>query len=78
MNGAGFRNDREWTEKMIRGSAKTPAKKRSLEVVDDVRDRVISMNGGDSFIFDVFALDIQRGRDHGLVTWGQIREDFEI
>jgi len=37
-----FKTDPKWTEKMIRGSALTPAKARNLQIVDHLRDRLIN------------------------------------
>jgi len=77
FNGGKFKTDPVWTEKMIRGSAMTSAKARGFGFADDIRDRIKTKNGV-AFLIDVLALDIQRGRDHGIPTYAGMRDDFDL
>lgn len=64
-------------ESMIRGTAKSFAEEVDTKVVDVLRnglfDNVKGANG-----FDLIAINIQRGRDHALPTYNEIRAEFNL
>jgi len=74
-SGSRFNSDAVFTETNMETTSQTVTKMRSVHVVDEVRDRVRRL-GGKTVLVDVISLDVQRGRDHGLPTYGQIREDL--
>lgn len=50
----------------------TLAKRRSFTVVNDLRN-VVSTVKNITKLIDVLALDIQRGRDHEITTYGKMK-----
>lgn len=64
-------------ESFVRGAATTRAQQVDLLVVDSLRDFLFKKVGEEIGI-DLVALNIQRGRDHALPTYNQIRERFKM
>lgn len=62
---------------VIRGIAKSPAQEVDLKVVDLLRNFLFTNVRGETG-FDLVALNIQRGRDHALPKFNQIRTLFGI
>lgn len=58
-------------EPILRGLASQVARRIDLQVVDGLRNFLFSHGGPGGF--DLVALNIQRGRDHGLPTYNQAR-----
>lgn len=61
----------------MRGAAKTLTKEKSSQLVDDVRNLLVLDPVG-TVKLDLFSLNIQRGRDHGLPTYNEARSIFGL
>ncbi len=61
---------------VIRGLIYQPAQEIDTCVVDDVRNFLFGRPGAGGF--DLAALNIQRGRDHGLGTYNDVRKAFRL
>lgn len=70
-----FYDDRDIAE-VLRGFASQPAQNVDSLVIDDVRNFL--MRGPDGPAFDLVALNIQRGRDHGLSDYNTVREAYGL
>jgi hypothetical protein len=57
----------EWTTQFLNGMIRTAAKERSLEIVDDVRNFLFLLPNREIKV-DLFALNLQRARDHGICS----------
>jgi hypothetical protein len=74
-----FRNDifvASGMEPILRGLAKQPAQEIDSYIVDDVRNFLFGPPGAGGF--DLASLNIQRGREHGLPSYNQVRIDFGL
>jgi len=58
-------------EPILRGLASQASKELDIKIVDDVRNFLFGQPGSGGF--DLMALNIQRGRDHGLPSYNQAR-----
>ena len=59
---------------LFRGVSKTRNKARNNMIIDDVRNFLILQGPGkETPLFDLFALNVQRGRDHGTPCYNQAR-----
>jgi len=80
LRSAFFRPDRLASEggiePLLRGLASQVARPIDLRVVDDVRNFLFGEPGGGGF--DLFALNVQRGRDHGLASYNQARRSLGL
>lgn len=63
-------------EPFIRGAVASRAQKVDLRVVDDLRNVLFTGIQGEEENVDLIALNIQRGRDHGLLSYNAIRSRF--
>ena len=63
-------------DSVLRGLAGKPAQSIDCQVVDDVRNFLFGTPGAGGF--DLAALNIQRGRDHGLASYNQVRTTFGL
>ncbi len=63
-------------EPYLRGLVTQRAQELDTELVDDVRNFLFGNPGEGGF--DLASLNIQRGRDHGLPGYNQVREDFGL
>lgn len=70
-----FYNDRDIAE-VLRGFATQRAQNVDALVIDDVRNFLMRGPGGPAF--DLVALNIQRGRDHGLSDFNTVREAYGL
>jgi peroxidase len=61
-------------EPVLRGLAAQPSQRVDLLVVDDVRNFLFGPPGAGGF--DLAALNIQRGRDHGLPPYNYVRKAY--
>ncbi len=61
---------------VIRGLAHQPAQEIDTKLVDDVRNFLFGPPGAGGF--DLAALNIQRGRDHGLPGYNEVRRNFGL
>lgn len=61
-------------EPLLRGLAAQRHQRIDVQVVDDVRNFLFGPPGAGGF--DLAALNIQRGRDHGLPSYNEVREAF--
>jgi len=61
---------------VLRGLAHQPAQEIDTRIVDDVRNFLFGAPGAGGF--DLAALNIQRGRDHGLPGYNEVRENFGL
>jgi hypothetical protein len=60
---------------LLRGLASQVCQDVDMQVVDDLRNFLFSPPPGG---FDLAALNMQRGRDHGLPSYNQARSDFGL
>ncbi|CDF39510.1 Animal heme peroxidase homologue [Chondrus crispus] len=67
----------EEVDNLFRGAIGTKAQEVDLEVHDILRNMLFEFVSGEEG-FDLIALNIQRGRDHALPTYNQIREIFGL
>lgn len=70
-----FYDDRDIAE-VLRGFATQRAQNVDALVIDDVRNFLMRGPGGPAF--DLVALNIQRGRDHGLSDFNTVREAYGL
>jgi len=63
-------------EPLLRGLAKQQAQEVDNQIVDGVRNFLFGEPGAGGF--DLASLNIQRGRDHGLPGYNQVRRDFGL
>jgi peroxidase len=61
---------------LIRGLAYQEANEVDTQVIDDVRNFLFGPPGAGGL--DLLALNLQRGRDHGIVDYNTMREDFGL
>ncbi|MCB1037628.1 MAG: acyl-CoA dehydrogenase family protein, partial [Acidobacteria bacterium] len=79
LRDAFFRPDhieRAGIEPLLRGLAAQPAQEIDPHVIDDVRNFLFGPPGAGGF--DLAALNIQRGRDHGLPSYNRARRSFGL
>ena len=62
-------------EPFLRGLSLQVAQEVDAYIIDSVRNFLITTTGGG---FDLAALNIQRGRDHGLPGYNQVRMDYGL
>ena len=70
-----FYDDHDIAE-VLRGFSTQQAQNVDSLVIDDVRNFL--MRGPDGPVFDLAALNIQRGRDHGLSDFNTVREAYGL
>jgi len=63
-------------EPLLRGLANQRAQAADAKVIDDVRNFLFGSPGRGGF--DLASLNIQRGRDHGLPSYNQVRIDYGL
>ncbi|MEM6915769.1 MAG: peroxidase family protein [Verrucomicrobiota bacterium] len=63
-------------EPILRGLASQPAQEVDTMLVDDVRNFLFGPPGAGGF--DLASLNIQRGRDHGLPGFNEVRRNFGL
>ncbi len=63
-------------DSILQGAAAQQAQELDNQIVDDVRNFLFGPPGSGGF--DLASLNIQRGRDHGLADYNQVREDFGL
>jgi len=63
-------------EPLLRGLAAQVAEEVDVRVIDDVRNFLFGLPGEGGF--DLVSLNIQRGRDHGLPSYNEMRLDFGL
>ena len=65
---------------IIKGLASQFAEENDLEMVDEIRNQLFENPGVTPAIagVDLMALDIQRGRDHGLTNYNETRESYGL
>jgi hypothetical protein len=61
---------------LLRGLARQPAQEIDPHIVDDVRNFLFGAPGQGGF--DLASLNLQRGREHGLPGYNQVRVDFGL
>lgn len=63
-------------EPILRGLSRQPAQQIDTMLVDEVRNFLFGPPGAGGF--DLAALNIQRGRDHGLPGYNEVRRNFGL
>ncbi|MGJ8639354.1 MAG: peroxidase family protein [Opitutaceae bacterium] len=63
-------------DEVLRGLAAQPCQEIDGKVIDDIRNFLFGAPGSGGF--DLASLNIQRGRDHGLPGFNQVRVDFGL
>ena len=61
---------------ILRGLVSQPAQKIDIYIVDGIRNFLFGLPGSGGF--DLAALNIQRGRDHGLPDYNKVRKAFGL
>jgi peroxidase len=64
-----FYKNGESLNSVFRGLIKQPAKDKSCAIVDDVRNFLFTDPAKKEHRLDLFALNVQRSRDHGLPSY---------
>ena len=63
-------------DSLLRGMEATHAEQIDQFIIDDVRNFLFGMPGAGGF--DLAALNLQRGRDHGIGSLNNLREGYEL
>lgn len=63
-------------EPILRGLATQPAQELDNLIVDEVRNFLFGAPGAGGF--DLASLNIQRGRDHGIASYNEVRRDLGL
>lgn len=63
---------------IMRGASKTLTKEKSSQIVDDVRNLLVLDPVKKEVKLDLYSLNLQRGRDHGLPTYNEVRAAFGL
>ncbi|MEQ9095840.1 MAG: peroxidase family protein [Phycisphaerales bacterium] len=63
-------------DSILRGMAMKPAQQLDAHIISDVRNFLFGIPGDGGF--DLAALNIQRGRDHGLPDFNSVREAYGL
>lgn len=63
-------------EPLLRGLANQQCQKIDINIIDDVRNFLFGAPGSGGF--DLASLNIQRGRDHGLASYNNVREELGL
>ena len=61
----------------MNGLLRVNYKERSLELIDDLRNFLVSGQFG-SLKIDLFAANVQRGRDHGICSYKTARDQINL
>lgn len=69
-----LKNDPAKVELVLKGLATQVAQENDVQVVDDMRNFLFGPPGAGGM--DLLALDIQRGRDHGLLNFNAMRNSY--
>ena len=65
-------------EKLVRGTSETIMKKRNPEMVNQLRNLLIPGPSDRVTNLDLFALNIQRAKDHGLPNYNEVRKSYGL
>ena len=65
-------------DELFRGLAQTVAKKRNGEIIDEVRNLLIVAPEERHILMDLYALNVQRARDHGLEKYNAMRVHYGL
>ena len=63
---------------LFRGLSKTYMKEKSLQVIDDIRNLLISGANERHINLDLYALNLQRDSDHGIPNLNIVREQYGL
>jgi len=65
-------------EKLLRGMIRQPAEKADSNFVDDVKNHLFVQEQSDQIGLDLMAINIQRGRDHGIPGYVEYRRICQV
>lgn len=74
FNPSFLKDDSENLDRVLRGLSSQLAEENDLQFVDEIRDFLFGPPGAGGL--DLMALDIQRGRDHGLPSYNETRRSY--
>ena len=70
--------DSSTMENLLRGLSRTLTKKKDGRIIDEVRNLLITGPESRHINMDLYALNIQRARDHGIEKFNFIRQDYGL
>lgn len=66
----------EVMDKLLRGLTKSVAKKKDGTIINDVRNMLVTDPSLREMRMDLYALNLQRARDHGLEQFNYMRMSY--
>lgn len=65
-------------DKILRGLASTLMKEKSVEIIDEIRNLLIQGPAHRHINLDLYALNIQRAKDHGIDNYNSVRKSYGL
>lgn len=68
----------ETIDNLIRGLSVNKMKQKNVRLVDSIRNLLVEDPKKQQVKLDLYSLNIQRGRDHGLPSYNDVRHAFGL